>query len=371
VEDSYVLDHSIFETVTGSQAYGTSTPESDTDRTGVMVPGPDYTMGLQSDFGEFGFESVDRKFYCIHKFLSLALENNPNILDLLWTPERCIQYMRPCWSYLLDSIRDHILSKRCRYTYGSYAIGQLRRISVHRKFLLNPPKSAPTRTEFGLPEESLFPTSQLKAVCYAAIQAIPNHNRTDFFKRLDEIYGDWVIPLFARYLDPKQRVLAMDWLQKGIRSQAHALQALGTKFLKDEYADMAAKEVLYLNRMQEWKQYDSWKKHRNKKRAALEEKYGYDSKHAMHLIRILRMGAEILEQGKVNVDRTDIDAEELKAIRDGAWSYDKVEAYANYMSGQLEELSKGSNLPMYPDPEVVNSASIIVHKEFYRKLGYV
>ena len=45
--------------------------------------------------------------------------------------------------------------------------------------------------------------------------------------------------------------------------------------------------------------YKAWRKNRNPKRAALEEKYGYDTKHAMHLCRLLKMGCEILEEGEV------------------------------------------------------------------------
>jgi len=45
----------------------------------------------------------------------------------------------------------------------------------------------------------------------------------------------------------------------------------------------------------------------------LEAKFGFDTKHAMHLIRLLRMAREILETGVVHVKRPD--AEELSAIR--------------------------------------------------------
>lgn len=364
MEQQYALDHTIFETVTGSQAYGTNTPESDEDRTGVMIPGPEYFLGFKNveEFSDFG--GVDRKIYAIHKATSLLLENNPNMLDLLWAPDRCIKKTSPWWERILLS-REKFLSKKCRYTFSGYAIAQLNRIKVHRKFLLDPPKSFPTRTEMGLPEQSLFPTSQLKAVCYAAIEAIPEDRRHDFLVELDQIYGDWVIPLFARFLDPDQRKLALEWLQMGISAQSHAFQALGTKYLKEEYYDMASKEVVYLNKKTEWEQYQNWSKSRNKKRAALEEKFGYDAKHAMHLVRLCRMGAEILETGKVNVDRTNIDAEELKSIRDGAWTYDKVEQYAHDMDKQLGELYKTSKLPHSPDREYVEDVIYQVITDYH------
>lgn len=367
---AYVLSHTIFETVTGSKAYGTDVPDSDTDRTGVMVPGPEYTMGLQR-FGEYSdFGGEDRKFFGIQKFMTLTIENNPSILELLWVPDRCVRQSTKYWDCLLD-VRDKILSKKCGHTYSGYAIEQLHRIERHRGYLLNPPKKVPSRTEMGLPENPVFPTSQLKTVCAAAIEAIPEHMRTDFFSELDQIYGDWVMPLFARYLIPSQREIAMDWLQKGMMSQARALNTLGTRFLRDEYVEMAAKEIEYLHRSREWRKYQSWKEHRNKKRAALEERFHYDPKHAMHLVRLMRMGIEILQDGRVNVDRTNIDAEELLGIRNGAWPFDKLQSYAKEQDARLRSLRENSKLPHSPNAKAAKDVCIKTTKQFYRDHGYV
>jgi len=275
MERQYALDHAVFETVTGSQAYGTSTPESDTDKAGVMIPGPEYFYGLKrvSEFRDFGGE--DRVLHELRRFLALVLENNPNIMDIMWAPDRCVLLTTPYWEQIA-AVRDSFLSKKCRYTYSGYAIAQLHRIKTHRKYLLDPPKSVPSRTEMGLPETPMFPTSQLKAVCYASIKALPDDSKAEFLDELDKIYADWVIPLLARFLDPSERRLSMEWLQLGIKAQAHAFQALGTKYLKDEYYEMAAKEVAYLNRKTEWEQYEQWNKTRNRKRADLEKKFGFD-----------------------------------------------------------------------------------------------
>jgi hypothetical protein len=364
VKREYALENCIFETVVGSQAYGTNTPESDEDSVGVMIPGPEYFQGFKRVEEFSDFEGVDRKIYAIHKAISLLLENNPNMLDLLWSPERCIKMTSPWWERILEH-REKFLSKKCRYTFSGYAIAQLHRIKIHRKFLLDPPKSVPTRKEMGLPDDPVFPTSQLKAVCYAAIDMIPEDRRHEFLCELDQIYGDWVIPLFARFLDPEQRKLAMEWLQMGITAQVHAFQAIGTQYLKDEYYEMARKEAAFLNRKTEWGQYQQWSKSRNKKRAALEEKFGIDTKHAMHLVRLCRMGQEILETGKVNVDRTSIDAEELKAIRDGAWAYERIEQYATDMDKRLEELYQTSKLPRSPDIDAVQNVCFHVVMDYH------
>jgi hypothetical protein len=56
-------------------------------------------------------------------------------------------------------------------------------------------------------------------------------------------------------------------------------------------------------------------------------------KHAMHLIRLMRMGLEILRDEEVIVKRPD--AQELLSIRNGAWSYEEVVEYANQMDAEI------------------------------------
>ena len=81
----------------------------------------------------------------------------------------------------------------------------------------------------------------------------------------------------------------------------------------------------------------------------MEEKYHYDPKHAMHLVRLIRMGKEILETGKVNVDRTKIDAKELIEIRNGSWTYEQLEEYAQNMDAELGILYETSKLQKHTD----------------------
>ncbi len=61
-----------------------------------------------------------------------------------------------------------------------------------------------------------------------------------------------------------------------------------------------------------------------------------NSKHASHLVRLMRMGYEIMSIGKVIVYRPD--AEELLSIKNGEWSYEKVMEETERMQKQLDEL---------------------------------
>jgi hypothetical protein len=179
------------------------------------------------------------------------------------------------WEPFIEQ-RDLFVSKRCRYTYSGYAIAQLKRIKTHRKFLLDPPKKAPVREEYGLRNPPVFPTSQLKAVVSAALEFIIEEEKQDFLDELDRLYGDYLIPLYTRFLVPEHRRTAMEWLQAGIKAQANTFISLGDNYLKDEYVEEAKKEVTFYEAQRDWDRYCSWKKSRNKARAELEEKHGFD-----------------------------------------------------------------------------------------------
>lgn len=73
-----------------------------------------------------------------------------------------------------------------------------------------------------------------------------------------------------------------------------------------------------------------------------------NSKHAMHLVRLLRMGVEALRDGEIVVKRPD--AEELLAIRNGAWTYEEIVDYAEMMDKEVREVwYKQTSLTKKPD----------------------
>lgn len=365
MDQSYVLSRIIFETVVGSRAYGTNLDETaDYDRSGVMIPDVNYFYGLEKFEQYQGFPEKDRTIYDIRKAIKLISDNNPNMLDLLFSPEKCIITSSKYWQTVKDNA-NLFISKRARHTFSGYAMAQLQRIKTHRRFLLDPIKVKPTRELFGLKSSSIFPTSQLKAIVYSVLgDFLKTEEKENFLSELDDIYADYIIPLFGRYIKEDRKTIALEYLQLGIKSNANILTSLGESYIKDEFLEEANKELKYYQANKEWEQFEQWKKHRNKSRAELEIKFGYDTKHAMHLCRLYRMGKEILESGKVNVDRTNIDAEELRDIRKGAWTYERLEEYSQQMDCELDRLYKISTLQKYPQIQKINDLCVSVCEQY-------
>jgi predicted nucleotidyltransferase len=279
----------IFLTLHGSQAYGTSTPTSDIDVKGLAVPPSKYYYGFLQNFEQAeGKEPYDMVIYGLRKFFKLASDCNPNIIEILNTDPADWVVETPLFRKLWEK-RELFLSKKAKFTFSGYAVSQLKRIKGHKKWLLEPPTHRPTREEFGLPIKKKMSQSELGATQVLIDKGTP----------LDES----VMQLFA-------------------------------------------KEQQYQSAKRSWEQYQTWKKNRNEKRAALEAEFGYDCKHAMHLVRLLKMCREILTEGVVKVRRPD--AEELKAIRAGAWTYDELVEWAEKQDEEMQELYEKSTLPREP-----------------------
>ena len=85
------------------------------------------------------------------------------------------------------------------------------------------------------------------------------------------------------------------------------------------------------------------------KRKQLIEQYGYDTKHASHLIRLLRMCIEYLSTHELNVWRADY--RELIDIKQGQWSFEQVEQEAKRLFVLSEEALVRSTLPERPNVE--------------------
>jgi hypothetical protein len=75
--------------------------------------------------------------------------------------------------------------------------------------------------------------------------------------------------------------------------------------------------------------------------------YQGNCKHAYHLIRLLRMGKEIISEAKVLVKRPD--AQELLDIRNGKFSYEELVSYAENLKEEVNAAVASSPLPAKPN----------------------
>lgn len=301
----------------GSHAYGTNTPESDEDYKGVAVPTKPYFLGTMHRFEQAVMQAPDPDvvIYDIRKFVNLAADCNPSIIEVLWTDESDHIVKTPLGQLLINNRHD-FLSKRIKFTFMGYAVAQLKRIKTHRNWLLNPPKEKPSRSAFGLSETSRM-------------------TKTEF----------------------------------GAAETFESPVAMKEAGIPDSIVEAYIKERDYNAAKRYYDQYMNWRATRNPKRAAIEEKYGLDCKHASHLIRLIRMAKETMATGQVIVKRPDRD--ELLAIKNCAWSYERIVEFADNAEAELDKAYAECNvLPREPDRERLDRLCIeMVESHIFESLA--
>jgi hypothetical protein len=115
----------VYRVMVGSRAFGLATESSDEDRRGVFLPPAEWHWSLtkppeQIEFFSEGVEEVDWE---LEKFVRLALQANPNILETLWSP--AVLHIDEIGEQL-RSIRTCFLSRHLYRTYSGYVLSQFR-----------------------------------------------------------------------------------------------------------------------------------------------------------------------------------------------------------------------------------------------------
>lgn len=215
----------IYESIAGSTSYGTNIEGSDLDIRGIFIPHRKFLVGL-NNVDEFKDKDIDDiEYFSIQKFVSLAMEGNPNVVEQLFVKDEHVLFQNEFGKELRE-MRKEFLTKNAYGRFGSYAFAQMKRLNS-------------------------------------------KNNGTHHGSHKDLI-----------------------------------------------------------------------------------EKYGYDTKHAMHLVRLFQMGIQILSKHELDTFRPN--REELLSIRNGMYSLDEIKQYAEELNQQLEESMLVSKIPDYPDFDKIN-----------------
>lgn len=105
---------------------------------------------------------------------------------------------------------------------------------------------------------------------------------------------------------------------------------------------------------------------RNQGRADIRAKYGFDTKFAMHMVRLGIQGRELLKTGSITLPMPSFELELLRALRRGEQSKEWALAQAESLEEQIDQLMQTSTrLPDHPDWGRINSWLIDVHRRHW------
>lgn len=157
---AWLPDNVLYLTVMGSTAYGCAMPDSgsDLDVYGAVCPPKRIVFPhTENHVRGFGKKLVPETFnvFCQHhvvdpdahggkgqeydvdvknvvNYFQLCMENNPNMLDTLFTSQHSVLYSAPCWQMVREN-RHLFLSKRVQKSFSGYAYSQLGLMSKKEK----------------------------------------------------------------------------------------------------------------------------------------------------------------------------------------------------------------------------------------------
>lgn len=335
----------LFEVISGSQAYGLATPESDTDIKGVFyLPKEMFYANLFVD--QVSNESNDIVYYEIGKYIELLVKNNPNILELLCTPEQHVLYKHP----LMDRIKPaDFLSKLAKETFAGYAMTQVKKAKgLNKKF------NNPVAEERLIVLDFCFILSGKGTVPLS--DWLSQENRKQEFCGLVKL--DHTKGLFALYYEEHGAY-------KGIVKDETSNELRSSPVGKDAalIAYLFFNQEAYTAHCKRYAEYWAWVEKRNEHRYKGNQEHGkgYDAKNMMHTIRLLQEAKELFATGVLNVARKN--REGLLSIKRGEKSYEELLDDAEKLMAEIEHLSAG--IAMIDKPDEANAKQTLVEIREY------
>ena len=337
----------VLEVITGSRAYGLDTAKSDTDIRGVFVLPKNMYYGLEYT-EQVNNETNDIVYYELKRFMELLSKNNPNILEMLSTPENCVLQKHAIMDLLKPGI---FLSKLCEQTFANYAYTQIKKAYGLEKKIVNPVDEV---------RKSVLDF----CFVYEGNEAIPLTKYLELKNLRQEKSGLAGIS----HLRDCYNLFYSDELQySGIMRKDESNDVCLSSIPKGEKAIA----MLYFNKdgysvyCKKYKEYWDWVEKRNEERYKTTMSHGknYDSKNMMHVFRLLLMAKEIAIEGKINVFRKDRDF--LLSVKEGKFDYDELVQKAEALKDELPALFQNSDLPVEPDINSIDSLLIKMRETYY------
>ncbi len=294
----------------GSLLYGLHTPNSDEDYIGIFIASDDYYLGLNT-VKELNFsikeKNIEIKLYELKNFVKLAMQNNPNIIELLFVnPYHHLLYLSEEGKLLLDH-KNLFPTKEAYNRFMGYAISQKHKMVIKKENYGELQSFIDLLRNYNIQFDNKTILNDLKYNKY--FEAFKNNFKGNNFK-----IGDMQFPISRKvkkvYEDIKER------LDKASRYEKYVL------------------------------------------------KYGYDTKFASHLIRLLSEGKELLETGKITFPLKERDL--IFNIKIGEVKLEEVLRIAEKYETEMKNIRNKTPLPVKSQFNKINELlkEILVYSLF-------
>jgi predicted nucleotidyltransferase len=276
----------------GSHLYGTNTPTSDTDFCGVFIAPPEFYIGSRKveeidlsfvskqENGRNDGDAIDFKLYEFKQFCMFAKECNPNIIEQLFVPKNQLLFDTPTGHKLRENFALFV-SQKAKARFAGYAMSQRKKMIVKRDNM-----------------ESIL----------AAIDIFSLYNPKSYV---------------AEHITSIAERMTIRKLQ--IKGTAQHLK-IGDMFVqKNDTIKQAIRK------------FEERKSKFSGRHEDFVSKYGYDTKFASHLIRLLHEGREIISTGRLEFPLTY--GQEIMDVKEGRWTIEEVLERSEELDTLMNEIT--------------------------------
>ena len=306
----------ILELRIGSHLYGTNTPTSDEDYSGVFIPTEDYVFGLltvnevdESVVSKLitnknSPDAIDKKFYELRRFLRLAMENNPNIIEQVFVNSESLIFA-DTYGYMILENASKFPYKGLTTKFLGYANGQKKRMLVK-------------------PENH---SALVVALDYLK-------NKHEKLRLVDSVNETECIPQIEK----------MEYCVKigDMQFPFNTLVKHATKKIQQRLDTASHRTKMY-------------------------DLYGYDVKYASHIIRLLDEGIELVDTGKLTFPLRNKDL--ILDIKAGKYKLNEVIELSEELEEKFKVLDEKSFLPSKPNFDMINKLSKNILMEYFDVRG--
>lgn len=337
IRDNIDYNKFMFVTLSGSHAYGTNVEGQDVDIRGLVEPQIQDMIGLAQigqnsgvdRFDQFRDVDLDMTVYGFNRFMQLAVNGNPNVLELLGCRQDQYSYVQAEGQLLLDN-KHLFVTKKAARQFSGYADEQLNRLKL---FIAKNNVSESQR----LQEALLDITSKLQR--YEDECEIP-HGAFEIGVRNVDGQNKIVIVPSEEILYNQHSGYDIVKLKQFISKIQERVKAYETVGKRNSYA--MEKSPMKLN------------------------------KHIMSLVRAYNMGIDMLETGEI-VTYREKDHDLLMSIRSGQMTNkdgqleSKFNDTLNVLRAQFRQAMDKSKIPETIDKDSVDKLIISINKQIIDK----
>jgi len=349
----------IYKCISGSHCYGTNNADSDVDLRGVFCfPNSKY-LSLLEPIPQISDNTNDTIYYSLKRFFNLLTEANPNMIELLFMPDDCIQICKKKMLKLIEN-RHLFITKKAYHSHSGYAYAQVKKAKGQNKWINNPQlETAPNRLDYCwvIPMDSYLFKDDENETSFIVGQKRDSYPIKHPFRPIPLKEAGYFGDLTRFNISGQERISNIYRMYyygdsaKGVFRGPFQQLVVESIPLDDEWPRFRGFLIYdihsYEKDQNDWKNYWTWRKERNEARYVLQEKgeVDFDCKNLLHSVRLLWSGKNILLNRKPIVR---FEGEQLKYLRDirlGKYSYEDLMTLMEDEMQQLYILKDSSDIP--------------------------